>query len=62
MQELKKATQQQLDDLYYDGYGEYIYENADMDYYVICNGDAMLQAMEDGYLWEEFLASKGLTE
>jgi len=62
MKELKKATQRQLDDLFYDGYGEYIYNNADPEYVVICNGDTLLEAMERGYLWAEFLASKGLTE
>jgi hypothetical protein len=62
MKELKKATQKQLDDLWYDGYGEYIFNNADTDYCVISNGDTLLEQMERGYLWEEFLASKGLTE
>ena len=62
MQTLKKATQQQLDALWYDGYGEYIMQNADTDYVVICNGDTLLEQMERGYLWEEFLASRGLTE
>ena len=59
---LVKATQKQLDDLWYDGYGEYIMDNADTDYCVICNGDTLLTYMEQGYLWAEFLASKGLTE
>ena len=59
---LVKATQQQLDDLYFDGYGEYIMENADPDYCVICNGDMLLHYMEQNYLWDEFLASKGLVE
>jgi hypothetical protein len=61
MKKLIEATQQQLDDLWYDGYGEYISNNADPDCYVICNGDTLLEAMEDGYLWEEFLASRGLS-
>ena len=62
MQTLKKATQRQLDDLFYDGYGEYIMQNADTDYCVICNGDDLLRYMESNYLWEEFLARRGLTE
>ncbi len=62
MKELKTATQAQLDDSFYDGYGEYIYNNADPECVLICNGDTLLEAMESGYLWDEFLASKGLTE
>ncbi len=59
---LVTATQEQLDELWADGYGEYICANADTDYVVICNGDTLLEQMERGYLWEEFLASRGLTE
>jgi hypothetical protein len=29
---------------------------------VICNGDTLIQAQEDFYLWEEFLESRGLTD
>ena len=56
-----ETTQQQLDDLWYDGYGDYIMDHADTDYAVICNGDTLLMYMEQGYLWEEFLASRGLS-
>ena len=59
---LTVATQTQLDNLFFEGYGEYIMQNFDDAYYVICNGDRLLEVMEAGYLWEEFLASKGLTE
>ena len=59
---LIKASQAELDALWYDVYGEYIFNNADTDYCVISNGDTLLEQMERGYLWEEFLASKGLTE
>ena len=59
---LRKATQQELNDLYYDEYADYIYENGDTDCYLICNGDTLLAAMEDCYLWDEFLESKGLTQ
>ena len=62
MQVLQKATQEQLDDLWYDSYGQYIMDNADSDYAAICNGDDLLHYMESNYLWEEFLASKGLTD
>ena len=56
------ATSSELDSLWYDGYGEYIMNNADTDCWIICNGDTLLQAMEAGYLWEEFLDSRGLVE
>ncbi len=62
MQVLQKATQEQLDDLWYESYGQYIMDNADPDYAVICNGDALLYYMESNYLWTEFLASRGLTD
>jgi hypothetical protein len=26
---------------------------------IICNGDTLTQAMEEGYLWDEFLESIG---
>lgn len=45
------------DDLEYsDEYAEYIIEHSKGDR-VICNGDALLNAMEDGYLFDEFLNS-----
>jgi hypothetical protein len=56
------ATSAELDDLWYDGYGEYIMKNADTADYVICNGDTLLQAMEARYLWKEFLDSLNLVE
>ena len=59
---LIKASPAELDALWYDGYGEYIMQNADTDYAVICNGDTLLMYMEQGYLWAEFLATKGLTD
>jgi hypothetical protein len=59
---LIKASPAELDALWYDGYGEYIMQNADTDYAVICNGDTLLTYMEQGYLWAEFLATKGLTD
>jgi hypothetical protein len=56
------ATSAELDDLWYDGYGEYIMKNADPADYVICNGDTLLTAMEARYLWTEFLDSLNLVE
>ena len=41
---------------YSDAYAEYIMENSKGDR-VICNGDTLTEAMEDGYLFEEFLNS-----
>ena len=40
-------------------YGEYIMNNCHGER-VIGNGDALIAAMEDYYLWEEFLSSKGI--
>ena len=56
------ATSAELDELWYDSYGEYIMKNADPADYVICNGDTLLQAMEARYLWKEFLDSRNLVE
>lgn len=48
-----------LDELAYsDQYAEYIMEYSKGDR-VICNGDMLLDAMEDGYLWDDFLISLG---
>ena len=50
-----------IDDLQYsDGYAEYIMAHCGGDR-VICNGDTLLEAMEDGYLFEDFLDTLGLT-
>lgn len=44
-----------LDDLMYSPeYSSYIMERAGGDR-LICNGDTLTQAMEDGYLWDEFI-------
>ena len=40
-------------------YGEYIMNNCHGER-VIGNGDALIEAMESQYLWEEFLASIGV--
>jgi hypothetical protein len=42
-------------------YGEYIFNNCHGER-AIGNGDALICAMEEGYLWEAFLASKGIDE
>ena len=49
----------ELDELQFSPeYGSFIMENAGGDR-VICNGDTLLQAQEDGYLFNEFLESLG---
>lgn len=49
----------ELDELNYsEEYAEYIMDNCGGDR-VICNGDTLLAAQEDGYLFEEFLESLG---
>lgn len=50
---------QSLDDLQYSTeYAEYIMEHCGGDR-IICNGNTLTEAMEDGYLWKEFLESIG---
>ena len=49
-----------LDDLQFSfEYSEYIMKNSKRDR-VICNGDTLIEAQEDGYLFEEFLKSIGI--
>ena len=56
------ATSSELDELAYSSeYAEYIMDNCHGDR-VICNGDTLIQAQEDYYLWEDFLESRGLVE
>ena len=44
---------------YSDEYADYIMEFGNCAEYVICNGDTLLQAMEDGYLLDEFINYRG---
>ena len=56
------ATSSELDSLWYDSeYAEYIMDNCHGER-IICNGDTLIQAQEDFFLWEEFLDSRGLVE
>jgi hypothetical protein len=43
------------DDLH-NKYMEYIMENADPSEVTICNGDTLIEAVERGYLFEDFYA------
>ena len=57
--ELTLLNDTELDDLNYsEEYADYIMENCGGDR-IICNGDTLLQAQEDGYLFNEFLESLG---
>lgn len=48
-----------IDDLTYSQeYADFIIENSKGDR-VICNGDLLLDAMEDGYLFDDFLKTVG---
>lgn len=50
-------SEKELDDLQYSSeYADYIMEHSSGDR-IICNGDMLIEAMEDGYLWEDFLGS-----
>lgn len=55
-----KPSDALLDKLAYSTeYGEFIMNHCRGDR-MICNGDTLIQAMEEFYLWEAFLASKGI--
>lgn len=43
---------------YSDEYAEYLMENHDPADRVICNGDTLLAAMEDAYLFSQFLLQR----
>jgi hypothetical protein len=61
MKLLRQVSAERLEDLTYsDEYAEYIMQNGDPEGFVICNGDSLLTAMEAGYLFKEFLASRGI--
>ena len=60
--ELRKITPAEADALWEgEGYVNYIMEHSAGDR-IICNGDMLIGAMEDNYLWEDYLDSLGLTE
>lgn len=51
----KFFSESDLDDLMYsEEYAEYIMEHAGGDR-LICNGDTLTVAMEEGYLWDDFI-------
>lgn len=57
--QLTPLNDTELDDLQFsEEYAEYIMANAGGDR-MICNGDTLLEAQEDGYLFLEFLESLG---
>jgi len=61
MKLLRQVSAERLEDLAYsDEYAEYIMQNGDPEGFVVCNGDGLLDAMESGYLFNEFLASRGI--
>jgi hypothetical protein len=56
------TSKQSLDDLMYSSeYADYIMAHCAGER-IICNGDTLTEAMEDGYLWKEFLESIGRSE
>lgn len=50
-------TKDELIEKYCDSelYADYVMENHDPEEYVICNGDTLLEAMNNLYLFEEFV-------
>lgn len=56
------TQEQSLDDLMYSSeYADYIMEHCGGER-IICNGDSLTVAMEENYLWKEFLESIGRNE
>jgi|TARA_R110002124_G_scaffold151397_2_gene318231 hypothetical protein len=47
----------ELSDTNFDNYQNFILDNADLSEVIICNGDTLLEAAENEYLLEEFMAS-----
>ncbi|CAB4125588.1 hypothetical protein UFOVP58_176 [uncultured Caudovirales phage] len=59
--ELRKISDAESEALWEgEGYAEYIMENCGGDR-IICNGDTLIEAMEDNYLFDEYLESLNLT-
>jgi hypothetical protein len=57
----QELTLSQMEDLQYsDAYAEYVMENSKGER-TICNGNTLTIAMEEGYLFEEFVESLGKT-
>ena len=56
----QNVTAKTIDDLVYsDEYANYLMEHSDRP---ICNGDMLLDQMEEGYMFSEFLKSIGIEE
>lgn len=56
----KILSDNQIGDLFYDNYGEYLMNNHKE--LLIGNGHMLLEAMEKGLFWTEFLASRDIVE
>jgi hypothetical protein len=55
---LRQVSQERLDELTFSSdYINYIGQHGDR---AICNGDTLLEAMEDLYLFDDFLVSRGI--
>ena len=56
----KLAREMEKDELFDNGeYAEYIMDHHHGDR-IICNGDDLINLMEEHYLWDDFLESKGI--
>lgn len=55
IQHWQEVGQQEMD----DAYAEYVMEHCHGDR-LICNGDTLINAMEDGYLYDDFMDSIGV--
>ena len=59
---MREVTLSEMEDMQYsDEYAQYIMANGDAAHRMICNGSMLLESMEQGYLFEEFAQSIGVT-
>lgn len=59
---MREVSLTEMEDMQYsEGYAAYIMKHGNNSDRTICDGDTLTLAMEDGYLFEEYMASLGLT-
>lgn len=57
---LVRIDDSKVDDLIYSAeYAEFIMDQASNGEIIVCNGDMLLEAQEAGFMFDEFLKSKG---
>lgn len=59
---MREVTLSEMEEMQYsEEYAQYIMNNGGPTHSFICNGSMLLEAMEQGYLFEEFAESIGVT-